>query len=270
MENRRIEVGITSTGKYENLGILLWSLRNQTMSDWDLTIVDDSLEGKDMRLIPGISDVLKLINSEGHNWRVLFGPKKGWHHAQQIILNNSRNLLTMTLDEDQALESNVLLELSRPFEDDGVGATGSLFYLAGDKFRSLLPWDWEKREDYHGRITFNEKGVGYGSQLQLSTHQTVGPKEADHLMGGCIMYRTDLGRQWGFDLDFNYTAFCSDDLFSYKFYSSGYKVLVVPAAVVWHFPTNKYGSMEKGTEEFLKLRDENRKRFEEIIRSMAT
>jgi GT2 family glycosyltransferase len=262
----RVEIGLTTTGKYENLAVVLWSLVRQSMKSWDLTIVDDSKDNRDLRTIPAISDILKLISAEKHRWRVLFGQRKGWHYAQQLILERAENPLIWILDEDHALELNTMIELFLPFSFEKVGATGGVYYLPGDQFRAILPPDWETRESWNGLIYANNRGVGYGSQLQVSIHPTLDPKNVDHLTGS-MMYRTEVGRKWGFNLDLSYIAKTSDDWFSYNFYLAGYKLLVIPSAIIWHFPTTFYGTMNKTSEEYTKMAIEDRIKFEAFVRS---
>lgn len=282
-----IEVGISTVGRWDNLSVLLWSLLKQTCKYWDLTIIDDSKEKKDLRKIPSLDGLLKLIEEDGHSWRVFYGQNKGWHHAQQIVLDQSRHQLTWILDEDIILESKVLELLSEPFIrgipsylTDEIGATGGIFLLPGDKFRSVLPVDWKSREDYHGRVSFRDGKVGFGNSIQYIVHTEIAirthkeiisqpePKETDHLIGGSVLYRTDVAKSWGFDLDFNYTARCSDDLFTYRFFKAGYKLLVIPQAIVWHLPSSSYGELDKNGEEYRRLCGENRSLFEIKVKEL--
>jgi GT2 family glycosyltransferase len=233
-------------------------------------VIDDSLPQTDLRDVPCVSDLLRLINDEGHDWRVFFGSRKGWHFAQQLVLDSSRHPITWILDEDHALESNVMYELSKWFwaakADKKVGATGGVYYLAGDHHRFVLPSNWAERIDCNGEIVIDkEKGVSYGNQLQMSVHPDALPKPTQHLCGS-IMYRTDLGRRWGFNLGLSYVARTADNDFSYQFFLAGYKCLVVPTAIIWHFPSKNYGNMPKDSLEYKRCCEKDRAIFEERVR----
>jgi len=265
----RVEVGLTTTGKFTHLSVLLWSLLRQTHKEWDLTIIDETAGRERLDEIPCVSDLLKLIKEEGHQWRVLYGERKGWHYAQQKVLDSSRHLFTWALDEDHALESNVMKALLDPFNKEDTGATGGIYLLAGDFNRIKLPLDWEHIERFNGIIYIKKQGVGYGNNLQMSVHSTLEPKLTQHLIGS-LMYRTEVGKKWGFNLDLSYVARTAENDFSYQFFVNGYKLFVVPEAILWHFTTSFYGTMDKKSEEYKRLCDEDRVKFEKRVRMWNT
>jgi GT2 family glycosyltransferase len=66
-------------------------------------------------------------------------------------------------------------------------------------------------------------------------------------------------------LDLSYAARTADNDFSYQFYLAGYKVLVVPTSVTWHLETHQYGGLKKSSEEYSKLCNDDRRKFEERL-----
>ena len=260
----RVEVGVGCVGKFNELSIMLWSLMCQTYTDWDLTIIDETINHPNYPDVTGVGHILKIMEEKGHQWRIFYGEAKGFHFAQTIVLNTSRHPLTWILGEDVAFEPNCMAELVKQFEDSKVGIVSGLLFLAGDKFRTTLPDFWNEIKEYSGKIHFVEGSIGYGNQVQYSIHLDESPKEVEHLIGN-MMYRTELGRRWGFNLDLSYAARTADNDFSYQFYLAGYKVLVVPTSVTWHLETHQYGGLKKSSEEYSKLCNDDRRKFEERL-----
>lgn len=267
MENR-VEVGIITCDRWEHLSALLSSLIYQTYENWDLTIVDDSLERKDLRYDPCFSGLFKLIEEKGHSWRVLFGPHKGSHFCHQIVLESSRHPLTFRLDDDHLLEPPFLKRLVDPFEDENVGATGGIGLLPKDERRGSLPSDWDERENYTGKVKIKSNGaVGFGNSLQyvVDKNNPYRYKPTQHLVGAMV-YRTNVARKWGYNLDLSYVSRCEDDDFSYQFYVNGWKLYVVPDAFYWHFPSSFHGKIKKDSQEYIQMSQEDRVKFEERVR----
>lgn len=260
----RVEVGVGCVGKFNELSILLWSLMCQTYNEWDITIIDDTIKHPNYLEVPGVCQVLNIMNELGHQWRIFYGERRGFHFAQQMILRTSRHPLTWILAEDVAFEPNCMNELVKQFEDNNVGVVSGLLFIPGDKFRTVLPSDWNDRMEMTGKIHFVGNGIGYGNQVQYSFHSDDTPKEVEHLIGN-MMYRTETGRRWGFNLDLSYVARTADNDFSYQFFLAGYKVLVIPTVINWHLETNRYGTIEKNTKEFKDLCDSDRMKFQDRL-----
>lgn len=113
----RIEVGVPTKDRYENLALLLWSLCEQTFKDFDITIIDDSENRTDIRELNYMGHILKRLDKNGNQWRVEFGRKKGPHWSHQQIVDGARNPLIYRIDDDCILDRNCLQELVNTYED---------------------------------------------------------------------------------------------------------------------------------------------------------
>lgn len=264
----RVEIGVGCVGKFTELAILLCCLLSQTHKEWDLTIIDETIERRNYLDIPGVGHLLRLMMERGNQWRIFYGMRKGFHFAQSIVLSKSRHLLTWVLGEDVFFDPDCMAELVKQFDDPKVGVVAGLLFLTGDSNRVWLPDDWEERKEWSGQIHFVDTkksiNIGYGNQIQYSIHSDNKPKEVEHLIGN-MMYRTELGGKWGWNLDLSYVSRTADNDFTYQFYLAGYKVLVVPTAVNWHLETYNYGTLNKNTEEFKKLCESDRDKFQERL-----
>lgn len=227
----KIEIGIPTKDRYENLALLLWSICEQTHQDFVVTIVDDSENRKDIRELPYMLPILKRLDQEGHAWRVEFGDKKGSHYSLQMILNKSRCPYVFILDDDTVIDTKCLEYLVQAWKD-GVGAVGPIVMNPSIpvEFR-YLPKSYKSFKKFRGFI--DEYGRCDGDH-HWKLHPDDELQETDHLQ--CFLVDLDAAKEiGGFDLNYNVTGFRSETDFCYCLFKKGYKLYVQPKALVWHF-----------------------------------
>lgn len=123
----RVMVGIPTKDRYDQLAMLLWGLLQQTYKDFDLIIVDDSEDRKDIRELPVFKHILNRLQNEGHKWEVIFGQKKGPHYCHQMVLEKTTNPLVYRIDDDEIPDEKCLEVLVRTIQKDkNIAAVGGL------------------------------------------------------------------------------------------------------------------------------------------------
>lgn len=164
----KIEIDIGTKDRYENLALLLWSLCEQSYDDWVVTIVDDSEDRKDIRELSYILPILRRLDKENHEWRVMFGDKKGPHHNHQLVKNNSRSNYIFRVDDDEILDKDCLQNLVNSWKEleskgEKVGAIGPIVLDPQiPKEVEYLPVGYRSFKKFQGKI--DENGVNYGDQ----------------------------------------------------------------------------------------------------------
>jgi GT2 family glycosyltransferase len=239
----QIEVGIPTKDRYESLALALWSVADQTYQNFKITIIDDSDERRDIRNLPYISSILKRLDSEGHNWRLLYGEKKGPHWSLQKVLDESRCPYVFLFDDDAILDSKCLEHLVEAWNNmekitPKVGAVGPIVMHPElhPEFR-YFPEGYKCFKKYSGFI--DEYGTCYGDH-QWRFHPDNELQECDHVQG--FLVGLEAARSiGGFDLNYNVTAFRSETDFCYSLFKNGYKLYVQPKALIWHFQSPSGG-----------------------------
>jgi hypothetical protein len=264
----RIEVGIGTLGRWENLAVVLGCLLSQTFKDWDLTIIDDSPDPRvDIRTRSVFDNLLKLLEEKGHRWKVLIGKRKGPQFVHSLITANSENPLTWKIDDDLYFDPKIMKILHNVFADKKVGCVGSLAFIPGSK-RNFLPESWKSIKEFNGKVFTgsNIMGVGYGCAQHYVIHKDPKPKEVEHL-AGAIMFRTEIGQKFGWNLNLSRLGHTSETEFTYRFFKAGYKCLLVPETVVYHFLTpDALSHRRKETDE---LRKQDLSQFFDHVRQWA-
>lgn len=236
----RIEVGVPTKDRYEQLAMLLWSLLEQDYKEWDVTIIDDSEKIEDIREIPFILSMLKRMDFEGHEWRVKFGKKKGPHYSHQMVLDETRHFWIFRVDDDCILDKFALGELVKTCEsEENVGAVGSIVVdpTISPEMR-YLPLMWRSYKKFQGKI--DDWGVNYGDN-QWRRHPDKELQEVEHIYSS-FLYRADIGREiGGYNLDYNVVGHREETDFSYSIFKKGYKLFVNPSSIIWHLRNPKGG-----------------------------
>lgn len=226
----KILCSISTRGRYETtLPLTIQSVINQEKVPDHLVIFDDNDEPKDLREMQVYSYLFQILNEKGISWQVLFGAKKGQHFNHQMA-NMMGYDLVWRLDDDTIAEKNTLKNLYSYIQNhDDVGAVGG----------SVLTPPYETiRVACTGLIhdIWNEPN------LQWDHIRVV--KEVDHLHCS-FLYRAGI---CDYNLALSRAAHREETLFTYAFRQKGYRLLVVPDAIVWHLK-NREGGIRTSTKE---------------------
>jgi ADP-heptose:LPS heptosyltransferase len=234
----KIEIDIGTKDRYESLALLLWSLCEQSYKNWVVTVVDDSENRKDIRKLPYILPILTRLDNENHEWRVLFGSKKGPHHNHQLVKDKSRSDYIFRVDDDEildkyALEKMVVAWRELESKGDKVGAIGPIVIDPKvPKDAATLPIGFEIFKKFQGKV--DEYGEVDGYQ-QWCYHPTPVLQEVEHLYSSFLYSREAALGIGGYELGYNVTGHREETDFTYRLFQKGYKLFIQPEAVVWHF-----------------------------------
>jgi glycosyltransferase involved in cell wall biosynthesis len=226
-----VTVGIPTKNRYDHLATTLYSIVNQTVKPSEIIIVDDSDKVIDIREISIYGNLLKLMDSYGIKWKVLYGQKKGQHHSHQLIQEVAENSLIFRIDDDEVAEYNTLeLLLSCMAPEVGAVAPAVMMPNADD-----LP-DWLK--------TNRLQTVNSDPNIQWYKFNSV--VEAEHLYS-CFLYRKGIV---DFDLTLSPVAHREETIFTHSIYREGHKLLVNGSARVWHFRSETGGIRSHNHKDF--------------------
>lgn len=201
------------------LPLTILSILNQTYKPNSLTVYDDNAEFKDPRFNPTLKFLLDLSMEKGIQWYWLQGERKGAHFNHE-----KANLMTdcdycWFLDDDQVAEPICLENLLKEMKDD-VGAVAGLILKTPTQ---QLPAGIDGTLD----------DVWKGQNIQWYRWSGK-PVECEHLYSS-FLYRPGISH-W--DLRLSRKTFRGETMFTHSFFLKGYKLIVTPEAITWHFEGN--------------------------------
>lgn len=211
----KILCSIATKGRYfTTLPLVLMAVINQTRPVDKLIIYDDNDEPRDMRKEFLYQNFFWQLQCKGIAWEWLFAQKKGQHHIHQQA-NRAGYEWVWRVDDDAIPESNVLENLAKHIADD-VGAVGG----------SVLN---PPHQPQYLDVTSKIDNVNDEPNVQWGLIKDV--KEVEHLYSTFI-YRAGV---CDFNLGLSRVAHREETLFSWGLHRKGYRLLVVPNAVTWHY-----------------------------------
>lgn len=217
--NKEVTVGIPTRNRYDQLSQTLLAVAFQTVKPSEVIIVDDSDNPADLRQSPLFQSAFNLFNYHKIDWKVLFGRKMGQHHSHQIVQETAKHSLIWRLDDDEIPEPNVLSVLLSCMEIENVGAVGGL--VPQDCPAPPLPENAANLISDLNRP--NIQWFAHENKLEI--------KEVEHLTSS-FLYRKGIV---SYDLSLSKAAFREETIFTYEMKRKGFKLLVYPMAVTWHF-----------------------------------
>jgi hypothetical protein len=208
---------------------------NQTRKVDKLVIFDDNDEPKDVRNEFLYQNFFWQLQAKGIEWEWLFAEKKGQHHIHQRA-NRTGYDWVWRVDDDAIPEPNVLENLAKHIADD-VGAIGGSILNPPHQPTYLMS------TGLIDNIT-NEPNIQWGLIKDVKT--------VEHLYSSFI-YRAGI---CDYNLGLSRVAHREETLFSWGLHRKGYKLLVVPNAVTWHYK-NPSGGIREGSKMEMFEHDEN-------------
>ena len=198
------------------LPMAILSILNQTIKPQALIIFDENKEFKNPLENTTIKYLLDLSVEKGIPWFWLPGDKKGAHHNHEKANIMKDYDLFWFLDDDQVAQPDCLEKLLEEMRD-GVGAVAGLILKTPTK--ELIP-------GLDGTL----KDVWSGQNLQWY-RWSGDSKETEHLYSS-FLYRGNISH---FDLRFSKKSFRCETQFTHSLFLKGYKLIVTPKAITWHF-----------------------------------
>lgn len=214
-----VTCGVPTKGRYGTLALTLEAIAFQTIKDFDLIVVDDSDEPRDLRELPEFQSVFQLLNAYNINWKVLFGRKLGQHHSHQMIQEDSGSEWIWRVDDDEIPEPDVLRRLLS-HAGKSVGAVGGLVLSAN--VAEIPKGAKNLIRDVHNSTIPNVQWVKHPKNHVI---------EVEHLHS-TFLYRRNIV---SYELSLSRVAHREETIFTYELFKKGYKLLLDPTAVTWHF-----------------------------------
>lgn len=212
-----VTMEVATRDRYDTLVLTLEALAFQTFVDFDVLVIDDSPIPKDLRTLPAYQTVFQLLNQHGINWSVQYGRRLGPAHAHQMAQEIATTKFCWRVDDDAIPRPDVLWRLISQMKDD-VGAVGGLV---------LLPNAAPRPANAANIITDLNR-----PNLQWSASPDTRIQEVDHLYSS-YLYRRGIAK---YELGLSPAGFREETLHTFAIKRAGYKVLLEPRAVTYHFP----------------------------------
>jgi GT2 family glycosyltransferase len=233
----QILCSVATRGRYHTtLPLVLNAIINQTRLPDKLVIFDDNDEPQDMRKELVYQYFFQMLDIKKVKWEWLFAGKKGQHHIHETA-NNMGYKWVWRVDDDAIPEPNVLENLYRiATKIDNVGAVGGSI---------LTPPNLPDTSISTGDID------QINSEPNIQWNYIENVKEVEHLHCS-FLYRAGVHN---YNLKLSRVAHREETLFTWGLSQKGYKVLVCPDAVTWHFK-NPQGGIRSETQQEMYVHDE--------------
>lgn len=247
MKNK-ILCSISTKGRYHTfLPLAIQSVINQTRKVDLLIIYDDNDEPIDVRELPVYQQLFKVMDLKGISWEWEFAGKKGQHFNHQKANERATRdgyAYVWRVDDDNAAEPTVLANLEKGInKNKKIGAVGGAI---------LTPnWDTTPR-----KATGKIKDIDDESNIQWG--YILKQREVEHLHCS-FLYRAGV---YDYNLALSKVAHREETLFTYGLVTKGYKLLVIPDTVTWHFKSDTGGIRSTNNKE---LYDNDEKIFRNLL-----
>lgn len=212
---------INTYNRYDTtLATALLSIITQTRKPDHITVFDDTPEPRDLRQVEHFQYLFTLMTQKGIVWDYVYAQKKGAHFSHEMA-NMAGYDMAWFIDDDCVAEPNCLEELEKQMVD-GVGAVGGIVMHPGNG--PLPPEAGNKIDDLYIPNIQWFKWVGP-------------PREVEHIYSS-FLYRCNIVHH---DLRLSKKVFRGETMFTHSFFLKGYKLLVTPQALTWHFESKVGG-----------------------------
>lgn len=223
------------------LALAIAGIALQTVRPKQLVIWDDG-EMKDLRGVSPYSHLFPMLMSKSIMWFHLPGKRIGQVANHEATLDMAETPFVWRLDDDNVPEPDCLEKLLKVMEDPSIGAAGGL--VMDPKSVGPRP----------GFVTGKIEDIY--NPFNLAWYKWDGPpEEVDHLYS-TFLYRVDAGRKaGGYCKELSPVGHREETMFSHQIKRAGYRLLVTPQAVTWHFREST-GGIRSYTDGSLWDRDE--------------
>lgn len=233
---------ISSKDRYfTTLPLAIQAICSQTVVPDQFVLFEDG-EHKDLRDLSPYTHLLPLLDRRGIRWFVIYAEGKGQVKNHQMALNQVETDMIWRLDDDNAPNPRCLEKLLEVMKDPSVGAVAGLVHDP----KSISP-----RPSF---ITGKIEDIL--NPFNLQWYQWRGaPEEVDHLYS-TFLYRVEAGRKaGGYSKLLSQVGHREETMFSHEIKRAGYKLIVTPDALTWHFREST-GGIRSYTDGSLWARDE--------------
>lgn len=196
------------------------SLRKITYSNYRIIIIDNySTDNSVETLRSEFPDI--TIYCTDQNTGYTGGVNFGFYKAMEL---NPKYILV--LNNDTIVDKDFLSELANALEQERTAAAAGGLIIA-EHDRSTIWYAGGRMVPWRGLAVHDHKGK------KLSDINQCGVKEVDFLTGCMILFRTEYLSKTGLE-DEKYFLYLDDIEFSSRITRSGFKMLYVPSATIYH------------------------------------
>ena len=226
----KVLCSVATRGRYfSTLPLVLQAIINQTKLPDKLVIFDDNDEPLDMRKEMIYQYFFQMLNIKKVEWEWIYAPKKGQHHIHQMA-NEMGYKWVWRIDDDAIPEPDVLGNLLGYTTIENIGAIG------GSILTPPLKFDTSKST---GKVSDIDK------EPNIQWNYIKQSKEVEHLHCS-FLYRAGVH---DYNLGLSRVAHREETLFTYGLYLKGYKIIVAPHAITWHFKNPEGGIRSESKQE---------------------
>ena len=269
IEQPKVCIYCGTKGRYEYLALLLNSITNLTYSNWELIVIDDNDQPANLTQIPFIAPFLSYMSHTGHNWSVIFGPKKGPHAVHKQAVLTARTPLLLRVDDDLVLDREYLSQLVDTIcKDEQVGAVGGIVLNPSiplkEQTMKVEPkeFSFATQLNYSGKILENNGQPFHSPFMQWSIHTNNTIKDVEHLHCSYLYRRTAalISNAWD-ELAYDFLTpkgHNEETMASYGMHKAGLKLQINPKALAWHLysPTGGIRTDQKADQVAMKAHDD--------------
>ena len=247
--NDRVVVDVVTRDRHGYLCSLITSLLMQTFKNWDLIIECDDKDES----MPADYQVQSLMHRcwhEGHAWQILRSQRQGPHMAHdrtlQVALKDPKQWkLILRIDDDIWVKPDYLEKLFNAFLEDEACQVAAVAGVYLDPKRpdaeQMVPPGWEKNIRYAGLIEPNVMDP-FVSVYPPGT----GIREVQHLYSS-FLFRTKCAQAiGGYCKQLSPIGHREESDFSYRFNLAGWKLLINPSAIGYHYWAPSGGIRSEG------------------------
>lgn len=219
----RVTATISTKDRYfSTLPLAMKSILDQTVLPDKFILFDDG-DHRDLREVAPYNGLFRLLEEKKIKWEVVFAARRGQVVNHQLALDRADTDYIWRLDDDTCAEPDCLEQLLKVADKDpSIGAVGGLV---------LLPNEAKPRPSFVGGkiedilLPFNVQWYKWSGV----------PEDVDHLYS-TFLYRVAAGRKaGGYAKDLSPVCHREETTFTYQIKKAGYRVLVTPQALTWHF-----------------------------------
>lgn len=234
---------ISTKDRYNTtLPLAINSIIHQNYKPDKLIIFDDG-EQKDLREDSLYVNLLSHLQKSGIKWQIVFGEKKGQVYNHRKALQIAGTDWIWRMDDDEIAEHDVLEKLMKNI-DDSVGAVGGLI---------IDPKNLEDR--YQGPFPPNKiEDIFSSPNIQWFKSYEKESFEVDHLYSS-FLFRVKAASN-GYCMNLSPVGHREETIFTHEIKRQGWKLLVDPKAITWHY-RNPEGGIRSYQDESMWENDEN-------------
>jgi len=216
---------IPTKDRYKStLPLAITSVANQTYRVRKIIVVDDSPNPVNLSQDSLYRYIFRMLQHKKIDIWIEFGIHRGQSFSHQRGMELAETEWIWRLDDDNVAEPDCLENLIKAAEDDpDIAACGGLVLDP----TNLLPWlpviASNKIEDW--ALSLNVQWFRKGHK---------GIMDVDHIYSSFI-YRKILGLEVGFPADLSPVSHTEETQFSYGLKRNGWRVIIQPEAVTWHY-----------------------------------